>query len=128
MMSWADDYYYKGSMAPRVTSESINPKAELVSSREAELTRKILNLEATVTNLKHTILNVLQELEAMRVKTGVSKFETIEDIIKKPLEKVFQTSILPEINSKIEAFDNSLKTLQSKIETKSPFDVKVLDY
>lgn len=87
--------------------ENLKPQAKALTPTEEDLYRKILNLEATVSNLKQTILNMDKEMQAIRTKTEVFKYDYVESIIKNSVNKIFN---------------------EESSNTKSPFEIKVLDY
>lgn len=118
-MSWID-----GDVAPR-WSENLRPSAKTLTPVEQDLYRKILNLEATISNLKQTILNMDKEMQVIRTKTGVSKYDSVESIIKGPVTKIFSEGV----KSKLDDMEDKLqKFIEESSNTKSPFEIKVLDY
>lgn len=87
--------------------ENLRPQAKVLTPTEEDLYRKILNLEATVSNLTQTILNMDKEMQVIRTKTEVSKYDSVESIIKDSVNKILN---------------------EESSNTKSPFEIKVLDY
>lgn len=105
--------------------ENLKPQAKALTPTEEDLYRRILNLEATVNNLKHTILNMDKEMQVIRTKTGVSRYDSVESIIKGPVTKIFSEGV----KSKLDDMEDKLqKFIEESSNTKSPFEIKVLDY
>lgn len=107
-------------------NQNMKNAAPVVTSREQEILRRLLNLEATVNNLKNTILNVLQEHEVICAKTGVYKATSLQNEIVFTLDRKLKEEVYPKLQAVVDQTTNEIEKLKKS--NKSPFDVKVLDY
>ena len=97
-----------------------------VISQNEDILRRLLNLEVDFNNLKHTMLNVLQEHELIRAKTGVYRNDSLQQKIKQLVEEEIDKKFSPKFESLMILIQNKFAELAEHYTNKSPFDIQVL--
>lgn len=122
-MSWADD----APWAYRETRVDTKATPRVTSSFD-EVMRRLLNAEATVSNLKQTVLKLCTELSAVKSgKTIVNPGPSHKEV-QQLLKDYYKAEIMPEMLAKITSLQDRVEVLENQLKDKSPFDIKVLDY